>query len=121
MIGDPDVCQRILRRVDDPFLRDAAAAQLKVIADSLKVLEVAGRFVQSHPNSPAAESFRARLAELADAEFKKGRLHEALGNEQDALAIYNRVSILAPGTPSAQEARRGITRIQALATTEPDH
>jgi tetratricopeptide (TPR) repeat protein len=120
MVGDPDVCQRIFRRVGDPSLRDAAAAQLKVIADSLKVLEVAGRFVQSYPDSPAAESFRARLLELADVEFKKGRLHEALGNEQDALAIYNRVSILAPETPSAVEARRGITRIQALATTEPD-
>lgn len=120
MIGDPDVCQRIYRSVGDASLRKAAASQLQVIADSLKVLEVAGRFVQSYPDSPAAESFRARLSELADAEFKKGRLHEALGNEQDALAVYNRVSILAPGTPSAEEARRGITRIQSLAATDPD-
>ncbi len=86
------------RRVSDPTIRDAAIAQLKVIADSLKVLDVAGRFVQSYPDSPAADSFRARLSELADAEFKKGRLHEALGNEQDALAVYNRVAILAPQT-----------------------
>mgnify|MGYP001135943024 CR=1 FL=1 len=32
MIGDPDVCQRIFRRVDDPSLRDAAAAQIREVA-----------------------------------------------------------------------------------------
>jgi predicted Zn-dependent protease len=119
-VGDPDVCQHILDDHDDPPLRDAATAQLKVIADSLKVLEVAGRFTQTFPNSPAAEDYRIRLSALADAEYKKGRLHEALGDEQEALAIYNRVSILAPGTAPAEVSRQGINRIQALASTEPD-
>jgi predicted Zn-dependent protease len=120
MVGNPDVCQRLHDRLGDPTLRDAATAQLVVIADSLKVLDIAGRFVQSYPGSPAADRFRVRLAELADTEYKKGRLHEALGDEQDALAVYNRVSILAPGTAPAEDSRRGIARIQALATIDPD-
>jgi hypothetical protein len=65
-----------------------------------------------------AERFTERLAALADADYKKGRLHEALGDRQSALGIYNRIAILAPGTAAAEGSREGITRIQAFATSE---
>jgi hypothetical protein len=54
-------------------------------------------------------------------EFKKGRLGEALGDQQSALTSYNRIVILAPETPVADEARQGITRIQAVAASGSDH
>jgi Zn-dependent protease with chaperone function len=116
-VEDPEVCQKIYDKVSDPEIREAARLRLEVIADSLTSLEKVGRFVQGHPRSPSVERFRKRLETLAETEFKQGRLHEALGDEQSALGVYNRVAILAPHTPSSEEARRGITRIQSLAAT----
>lgn len=117
---DPAVCQDIYRRVDDPELREAALDRLSVIADTLGVLEEVARFVQIYPESPVAQRFEERLAALADAEYKQGRLHEALGDRQSALGLYNRLAILAPGTQAAAGARQGIMRIQAFATSEAE-
>lgn len=117
---DPVVCQRLYEQIDDSELRESLLERLSTIADTLSALEQVGRFVQIYPESPMADRFRERLAVLADTECKKGRLHEALGDQQSALAVYNRVSILAPGTPSADESRLGIARIQSLAVGGSD-
>lgn len=119
LVSGPEVCQRLLDGLEDPILAKALEDRLAAIADSLTAIETAGRFVQSYPSSPAAERFRSRLASLAEIEYKKGRLHEGLGDEQSALGAYNRISLLAPGTPAAEQARMGIVRIQALSTSEP--
>jgi tetratricopeptide (TPR) repeat protein len=114
-VEDPDVCQALYECLPDADLREEARTRLETIADSLSMLEEVGRFVQSYPASPAVERFRTRLNELSEGEFKKGRLHEGLGDRQSALRIYNRIAIFAPGTEWAEESRNGITRIQALA------
>jgi predicted Zn-dependent protease len=115
-VEDPQVCQKIYDTVRDEEIRKSTESRLAMIADSLTSLEKVGRFVQAYPRSPAAERFRDRLSKLADIEFKQGRLHESLGDEQAALGVYNRLAILAPQTSAAGEARRGIVRIQSLAS-----
>ena len=57
---------------------------------------------------------------MANLEFKKGRLGEALGDQQSALTAYNRIVILAPGSSVTEGARQGIARIQAVAASGSD-
>lgn len=119
-VGDPGPLQQLLDRIGDSALRIQIEARLDDLAGNLTRLDTAGRFVQAHPNAPAADRFRERLAALADLELKKGRLAEGLGDQQEALATYNRIVILAPDTPAAGESRRGIARIQTLASVGSD-
>jgi Zn-dependent protease with chaperone function len=117
-IGDPEIVQGLLDRAKDPEILTAAAARMEALADTLERIEMVGRFVQTHASSPLAPRFRQRLITLAEAEYKKGRLAEAMGDQQSALSTYNRIAILAPDTPSATESRRGIVRIQTLANSD---
>jgi predicted Zn-dependent protease len=117
-VADPEVVQRLIDRARDPEILAAAGARMEALADTLERIEMVGRFVQTHGTSPTAPRFRQRLATLADLEYKKGRLAEALGDQQSALTMYNRIAILAPDTPAATEAHRGITRIQALSNVD---
>jgi predicted Zn-dependent protease len=117
-IADPEIVQGILDRAKDPEILAAAGARMEALADTLERIEMVGRFVQTHRSSPMAARFQKRLASLADVEYKKGRLAEAMGDQQSALSMYNRIAILAPDTPAATEARRGITRIQALSNID---
>ncbi|MBD3161565.1 MAG: M48 family metalloprotease [Candidatus Eisenbacteria bacterium] len=119
-VDDPELCQRLYDRLDDPELRGAALERLRGIVPALGTLELVGRFVQTYPDSPAADLARARLDELARAEYRKARLHEAMGDRNGALGIYNRISILAPGTEHAERSREGIERIQAYAAATSD-
>ena len=119
-VTDPEVCQRLLVQLDDAELTRTIVSRMEVLADTLTSLATVGHFVQTEPSSPIAARFRKRLAVLAENEYKKGRIGEGLGDQQNALAAYNRVAILAPDTPSAAESRRGIMRIQALAATDTD-
>lgn len=119
-VGDPGALQLLHDRLTEPALRSQIAGRLEDLATSLTRLDTAGRFVQAYPNAAITPKFRTRLASLADQELKKGRLAEGLGDQQDALATYNRIVILAPGTPAAEESRRGISRIQALASAGSD-
>ena len=114
-ITDPEVGQRLLYRIADPDLRKAILDRMEQMAATLEKIETVGRFVQSHPDSPMAGKFADRLSTLADTEYRRGRLAEALGDQQSALGIYNRIVILAPKAPSAEQAREGIARIQSLA------
>jgi hypothetical protein len=114
LLEDPGTCETLLTRIQDDEISALVRERLFLIADSLTALETVGRFVQSFPESPAIDRFRSRLETLADAEYKKGRLHESLGDQQSALDLYNRVSILAQGTKAASHARLGISRIQSL-------
>ena len=53
--------------------------------------------------------------ELAASEVRFGRVFEAGGKPQTALDIYNRVVLLVPDSPAAEEAWRGIERIHLMA------
>jgi predicted Zn-dependent protease len=119
-LEDPDVCQALYECLPDADLKEEARLRLLTIADGLSMLEEVGHFVQSYPASPAVERFHTRLDALAEVEFKKGRLHEGLGDRQSALQIYNRIAIFAPGTKWAEESHRGIARIQALAVAREE-
>ncbi|MDM7914767.1 MAG: M48 family metalloprotease, partial [Candidatus Eisenbacteria bacterium] len=118
-IKDPSTGEDLLARRPDSEIRAAALARMEVLADSAGTLQTIGRFLATHRSSEMAPRFRDRLASLAEAEFKKGRLHESLGDRQAALEEYNRIVLLAPETDWAKEARRGIDRIQALASSKP--
>jgi predicted Zn-dependent protease len=120
-VSAPDVADNLYRHLADPDLRKRVAVRMEDLADTLSSMETVGRFVQSNPGSAFADKFRLRLEALAETELKKARLGEALGDQQSALTTYNRIVILAPATPAAAEARRGITRIQALAVSETGH
>jgi len=117
LISDPDVGEKLYRQMEDLELLKAVSDRMIDLADTLSALDKVGRFVQASPTSPFAQRFRRRLATLAEIEYKRGRLGEALGDQQSALTTYNRIVILAPDAPVTEEARRGITRIQALAAS----
>lgn len=118
LLEDPETCELLRTRIDDAKLVAVVEDRLDLIADSVKTLETLGRFVQAYPDSPSIARFRSRLDTLAESEYRKGRLHESLGDQQSALDQYNRVAILAQGTKAASEARRGIARIQSLAEAD---
>jgi hypothetical protein len=118
LVADPEVIQRLIDRATDPEILAAAHTRMVTLADTLERIDVVGRFVQTHRSSTAAPRFRERLIVLADLEYKRGRLSEAMGDQQSALSTFNRIAILAPDTPAATEARRGITRIQSLANVD---
>ncbi len=120
LISDPEVGERLYREIPEPDLKEAVVDRMNALADTVTSMERVGRFVQANPSSLFAERYRKRLIALAEMEFKKGRLGEALGDQQSALTTYNRIVILAPDAPVADEARKGIDRIQALAASGPD-
>jgi predicted Zn-dependent protease len=121
LISDPEIGERLYRQLPEADLREAVADRMNALADTVTAMDKVGRFVQANPSSPFADRYRKRLIVLAEQEFKKGRLGEALGDQQSALTTYNRIVILAPDAPVANEARQGINRIQALAASGTDH
>lgn len=119
-ITDPDIGEELYSRIPQQDLKAAVSDRMKALADTLSSLDRVGRFVQANPSSSFIELYRGRLATLANLEFKKGRLGEALGDQQSALTAYNRIVILAPGSSVAEGARQGIARIQAVAASGSD-
>ncbi len=118
-VRDLEPLQNLYERLPDLPVREQVKRRLDELAGTITRLDTAGRFVQGHPDASITPKLRERLIEIADLELKKGRLAEGLGDQQEALETYNRIVILAPETPAAEESRRGISRIQALASAGP--
>jgi hypothetical protein len=77
-------------------------------------LENGGRFLKRWPDTPYTEPVRERVSELATDSARFARVFEVGGKPQEALDLYNRVVLLAPGTEAAGVAMRGIERIQGV-------
>jgi outer membrane protein assembly factor BamD (BamD/ComL family) len=98
----------------DTTIADHARGRMRTLVADLDSLEVGGRFLKQWPNTPYSEEVTARVALLATDTARFARVYEAGGKPQEALDLYNRVVLLAPGTQAAVEAMRGIERIQGI-------
>jgi outer membrane protein assembly factor BamD (BamD/ComL family) len=87
---------------------------MDVLVAKVDSLENGGRFLKRWPDTPYTEPVQERVAELAANNARFARVFEVAGKPQEALDLYNRVVLLAPGTPAASEAMRGIERIQKV-------
>ena len=113
-IDDPSVCYAVLAAPPDSAIAGRARDRMQALVAGLDSLEVGGRFLKRWPDSPYTGEVRARVGVLAASTARFARVYEAGGKPQEALDLYNRVVLLAPGTEAAAEAMRGIARIQKM-------
>lgn len=92
-------------------LRAAADARMDTLVEEETAFEEAGRFLQAHPESRWADALRARVWKLARETYEAGRVSEGLRSYQKALDAYFLILALAPEAPVAEEAERGIQRL----------
>jgi predicted Zn-dependent protease len=111
---DLSACYSLVAAPPDTELGAQATARMEVLVAKVDSLENGGRFLKRWPETPYTEPVRERVATLATANARFARVYEVGGKPQQALDLYNRVVLLAPGTPAAGEAMRGIERIQGL-------
>ena len=113
-LTDPSVCYEVLDAAPDTAVASRARARMETLVADLDSLEVGGRFLNRWPDSPYAADVQARVGTLAADTARFARVYEAGGKPQQALDLYNRVVLLAPGSDAAAEAMRGIERIQRI-------
>ncbi len=113
-VTDPAVCYGVVDSPPDTAIADHARARMRALVADLDSLEVGGRFLKQWPDTPYSEEVASRVAALATDTARFARVYEAGGKPQEALDLYNRVVLLAPGTDAAAEAIRGIERIQGI-------
>lgn len=113
-VTDPAVCYGVVDSPPDTAIADRARERMRTLVADLDSLEVGGRFLKQWPDTPYSEEVASRVAALANDTARFARVYEAGGKPQEALDLYNRVVLLAPGTDAAEEAIRGIERIQGL-------
>jgi predicted Zn-dependent protease len=113
-LTDPSVCYEVLKAAPDSAVAIRARARMETLVADLDSLEVGGRFLNRWPDSPYAADVQARVGMLAADTARFARVYEVGGKPQEALDLYNRVVLLAPGSDAAAEALRGIERIQRL-------
>lgn len=113
-LTDPSVCYAVLDAAPDSTAAAHARTRMQTLIADLDSLEVGGRFLKRWPDSPYTAEVEARVGTLAGDTARFARVYEAGGKPQQALDLYNRVVLLAPGTEAAVEAMRGIERIQRL-------
>lgn len=111
---DLSACYSVVAAPPDTALGAQAAARMDVLVAKVDSLENGGRFLKRWPDTPYTEPVQERVAELAANNARFARVFEVAGKPQEALDLYNRVVLLAPGTPAASEAMRGIERIQKV-------
>lgn len=105
--------QRLILTTPSDSVRSWATSHLEVLAADLDSLEIGSRFLASYPHSEQADVVQQKVEELANIRYRKARLHESLGNYQEALDGYHAVALLAPSTEASKQARAGIERISA--------
>lgn len=113
-VTDPSVCYEIVDSPPDSAIADHARVRMRALVADLDSLEVGGRFLKRWPDTPYSDQVAARVDTLATDTARFARVYEAGGKPQEALDLYNRVVLLAPGTAAAAEAIRGIERIQGI-------
>jgi len=113
-VTDPSVCYEVVDAPPDSAIADHARARMQALVADLDSLEVGGRFLKQWPDTPYSDQVASRVATLASDTARFARVYEAGGKPQEALDLYNRVVLLAPGTAAAAEAIRGIERIQGI-------
>jgi predicted Zn-dependent protease len=113
-LTDPAVCYAVIDATPDSAVADRARARMQTLVADIDSLEVGGRFLNRWPDSPYAAEVKARVGTLAADTARFARVYEVGGKPQQALDLYNRVVLLAPGTEAAAEAMRGIERIQRV-------
>ncbi len=92
-------------------LRAAAASRMDTLVEEETAFDKAGRFLQAHPETRWAEVLRERVWTLAREVYESGRVSEGLRSYQKALDAYFLILALAPEAPVADEAERGIQRL----------
>jgi predicted Zn-dependent protease len=115
VITDPSVCYSVVDASPDSEVVNLAHARMQTLVSDIDSLEVGGRFLKRWPDTPYTGEVRERVSTLATDAARFARVYEVGGKPQNALDLYNRVVLLAPGTAAAAEALRGIERIQHLA------
>jgi predicted Zn-dependent protease len=113
-VTDPSVCYAVVDSPPDTAIAGHARGRMQALVADLDSLEVGGRFLKRWPDTPYSEQVATRVAALATDTARFARVYEAGGKPQEALDLYNRVVLLAPGTAAAAEAMRGIERIQGI-------
>ncbi len=113
-VTDPAVCYAIVDAPPDTAIAQHARVRMRALVADLDSLEVGGRFLREWPETPYTGQVEERVASLATDTARFARVYEAGGKPQEALDLYNRVVLLAPRTPAAAEAMRGIKRIQGI-------
>jgi predicted Zn-dependent protease len=111
---DLSACYSVVNAPPDTAIGRQADLRMQELVAKVDSLENGGRFLKRWPDTPYTEPVRERVAELATANARFARVYEVGGKPQEALDLYNRVVLLAPGTPAASEALRGIERIQGV-------
>jgi predicted Zn-dependent protease len=113
-LTDPSVCYAVLDSAPDSAIARQARTRMETLVAGIDSLEVGGRFLKRWPDSPYTGEVKARVGTLATDTARFARVYEVGGKPQQALDLYNRVVLLAPGTEAAAEALRGIERIQRI-------
>ncbi len=113
-LKDPSVCYAVLDAASDSTIAGHARERMQTLVAGIDSLEVGGRFLKRWPDSPFTAQVKERVGTLATDTARFARVYEAGGKPQQALDLYNRVVLLAPGTEAAAEAMRGIERIQRI-------
>jgi predicted Zn-dependent protease len=111
---DLSACYSVVASPPDSILGAQAEARMGFLVAEVDSLENGGRFLKRWPNTPYSDSVRERVSKLATDNARFARVYEVGGKPQEALDLYNRVVLLAPGTEAAGVAMRGIERIQGV-------
>lgn len=112
---DLAVTRRILETAPSDSVRVWSRIQLDRLAAGLDSLELGSRYLEKYPEGDVAAKVRDRMETLAHQRYLGARLHESLGRYQESLDEYNELILLAPGTKAAEQARKGIERVQTQA------
>jgi predicted Zn-dependent protease len=111
---DLSACYSVVASPPDSILGAQAEVRMETLVAEVDSLENGGRFLKRWPDTPYSERVRERVSALATDSARFARVFEVGGKPQEALDLYNRVVLLAPGTEAAGVAMRGIERIQGV-------